>query len=207
MIAVLLPSRGLVHSRTMQDILANVLGTDLDVGFYFSHGNNIPDSHNLVVEEAMKDKPDYLWLVEDDMQLPPGILKELLEAHTDIALADYPVRGDQHSVTRNKDGEFLYGGLGCVLIKKKVFKEKLAPPFFRTDYSYTPDMEQVEPMGNHGLLDVDFYQQCKWARIEVKVINMTAGHYFLKSPELPKFGNDTGSQYKVETWSFSQPWK
>lgn len=204
MLAICLPSRALVHSRTMQDILANCLGID-ELGFYFSHGNPIPDCHNLIVEEALEDKPDHLWLVEDDQQFPHGILKELLEANTDIAVADYPVRQNKHSVTYI-GGQFQYAGLGCVLIKPWVF-EALEKPYFRVDTEYVMSPEGLTPtpavMANHGLSDVDFYQRAlAIPHIEVKVIDMAAGHYHLKTPELPKYGNQTALDYTVDLWKF-----
>ena len=204
MLAVAIPSRALIHSRTVQDILANI-GDEREVGFYFSHGNPIPDCHNIIVEEALKDKPDYIWMVEDDQQLPHGILKELMEANADVAVADYPVRVSKHSVTY-MHGDFQYGGLGCVLIKPEVF-EKLGKPYFRTDTEYVMSDEGLSPtptvMGNHGLHDVDFYQRCIELSLDIQVIEMTAGHYYLKEPSLPKFGNNTALEYKVDLWSFT----
>ena len=203
MIAVVLASRGLVHSRTMQDILANV-GDEREVGFYFSHGNPIPDCQNIIIEEALEDKPDYIFMVEDDQQLPHGILKELMETDADIAVADYPVRGNKHSVTY-MHGDFQYAGLGCVLIKPSVF-ERLSKPYFRTDTEYVVQDGELTPtqavMGNHGLSDVDFWQRCIELDVDNKVIEMTAGHYYLKKPELPKFGNNTALEYIVEEWKF-----
>ena len=195
-----IPSRALVHSRTMQDVIACSNG--YNVNWYFSHGNPIPDCFNIIVEEAVRDKNDYIFIVEDDMKLPHDILKKLLSANVDIALADYPVKKDKHTVAWSAKGEFLYGGVGCVLIKFKVFKIKLTPPYFRTDYGYTLDMEQVSPMGNHGLQDVDFYQQCKWANCSIAVIDTPVGHYYLKEPKLPKYGNKTALEYVVEDWEF-----
>jgi hypothetical protein len=203
-IAVCLPSRALVHSRTMQDILANALGED-ELGFYFSHGNPIPDCQNIIVEEALLDKPDYIWMVEDDQQLPSDILKELLEANADIAVADYPVRGNKHSITYIR-GSFAYAGLGCVLIKPHVF-DRLERPYFRVDTEYVLSEEGLTPtkavMGNHGLSDVDFWQRCIELDLDIKVIDTLAGHYYLKKPELPKFGNNTALEYEVETWTFT----
>lgn len=204
MLAIALPSRGLVHSRTIQDILANALGVD-ELGFYFSHGNPLPDAHNIIVEEALKDKPDYIWLVEDDQQLPHGILEQLIEADADLAVADYPVRGNKHCVTYMR-GIFQYGGLGCTLVKSEVF-EKLDKPYFSCDREYVMSDEGLTPvptqMNNHGGSEVDFWQRClQIPSIDVKVIEMTAGQYFLKEPQLPKWGNETAKQYVVETWKF-----
>ena len=348
MIAVVLASRGLVHSRTMQDILANALGKD-ELGFYFSHGNPIPECQNIIIEEALLDEPEYIWMCEDDNQYPPDILKELLEANADIAVADYPVRGNKHSVTYIR-GVFQYAGLGCVLVRPWVFErlkqrfldenraileewnvigqtvktrsssskanerkiigkniatntgentpqpvsgqnmetEELTQtgtsgldptekdershstalswkknsaensskmnqstistesetttgqrtsnygwgqfvtdkepqisfahiaqnhilwskgPYFRTDTEYVMTDEGLMPtqtvMGNHGLSDVDFWQRCIELDLDIKVIDTPAGHYYLKKPELPKFGNNTALEYEVVTWSFT----
>jgi hypothetical protein len=57
-------------------------------------------------------------------------------------------------------------------------------------------------MGNHGLQDVDFYQQCKWANCSVKVIDTPVGHYSLEKPKLPKYGNKTALEYSVKLWEF-----
>jgi len=197
MIAVCIPSRGLMHSRTMQDILANTLGKD-ELGFYFSHGFPIPDSHNIPVEEALADKPDYIFLVEDDMALPSDILERMLEADVDLCVADYPVNG-LPCIKYAKDGELLYAGVGCVLVKPWIFK-KLGKPYFRTDTSYMADT--MEPVPNkdpnaHGLLDVDFWVRALKLNPSYVVIG-SVGHYNLVSPQLPKRGNQTGLEYKVE---------
>lgn len=203
-IGACVPSRGLVHSRFMQDVIAATLG--YNVNWYFSHGNPIPDAQNILVEEALGDKNDYLFLVEDDQQLPHDILRHLLEADADIAVADYPVRGDKHCVTY-ANGVLQYAGLGCTLVKAEVF-EKLDKPYFRTDTEYVMTKEGLTPttavMGNHGLLDVDWWQRCLAVPfIDVKVIKQTAGHYYLEEPKLPKWGNGTAKEYKVDTWLFS----
>lgn len=203
MIGVVLPSRGLVHSRTLQDLLVNCL--PYECSWYFSHGNPIPLCHNICVEEALKDHHDYLLLAEDDNQYPPGILKELLEADADVAVADYPVRKSHHSVTY-MHGDLQYAGLGCVLVKAEVF-EKLEKPYFRTDTEYVMSDEGLMPtparMGNHGLSDVDWWQRVlQIPYIDVKVIDMTAGHYWLEKPKLPKFGNNTALEYQIDTWGF-----
>src|ERR1017187_2416520 len=109
-IGLCLPSRGLLHSRTMQDLIAMTL--NYPVNWYFSHGNNIPECHEIVVEEALKDKNDYILLVEDDNAYNHDTLKDLLDANADIAVADYPVRATQHSAILYK-GKVVHAGLGC----------------------------------------------------------------------------------------------
>ena len=50
MIAVILPSRGLIFSRTADEILQNL--KDIPHKIYFSHRKPIPDCFNEPVEEA-----------------------------------------------------------------------------------------------------------------------------------------------------------
>lgn len=185
-----------MHSRTMQDVLANLKNLDA-IGFYFAHGHPIPDCHNIIVEEALEDKPDYIWLVEDDQAIPPGTLDKLLGADAEVAVCDYPVNG--LPCIKYKDGEFLYGGLGCTLIKTEVF-DKLQRPYFRTDTEYQEETMDPRPSRNpnaHGLLDVDFWVRIAEANVKVTVVG-NVGHYKLISPLLPKRGNQTGLLYKVE---------
>ncbi len=154
----------------------------------------------------MLDKFDYIWLVEDDMQLPRGILQELIESDADVAIADYPVHKNLPTVKRDMYGEFLSAGLGCVLIKPHVF-EKLERPWFRTDTQYigaelSPQPVRSKPEEVHGLQDTDFWVRVRQIpNITIKVIETKIGQYNLVEPKLPKHGNHTGEQYVVETWT------
>jgi len=202
MIVVAVPSRGLIHSRTMDDVLANVEGYKNH--FVFAHGENIPDSHNSVIEQARELQPDYIWLVEDDMHLPAGTLFTMLEeieGH-EIVVCDYPCGVDKPTVFY-LGGEFAYAALGCVLIRPEAL-DKLMPPVFRTDTSYQIQDDQLIPSPSrgqpHGLLDVDFWVRVKEANIDFVVSKKKVGHYYLKSPQIPKTGNHTGKMYQVDTW-------
>lgn len=188
-----------MHSRTMQDILANV-GSLTEVGFYFSHGNPIPDCHNIIVEEALLDNPTHLWLCEDDQAFPYDTLDKLLRADVDVATCDYPVN-NQPVIRYDSQGDLLYGGLGCVLIRREVF-DKLQRPFFKTDIEYQQEGDELIPRkaslpNPHGGDDVDFWVQVREAGASVKVVG-NIGHYKLHSPELPTHGNNSALLYKVE---------
>lgn len=200
MIAVLTPSRGLLHSRTAEE-LNNEL-RPFEWRWFISHGLPIPDCFNDLVTRALKTDASHLLFVEDDMHLPKGIFEELLAEDVDIALADYPVKETQHSVMY-LDGEFAYGGVGLCLVKREVF-DLMDPPYFRTHVAYQiQDGKLIPGPANakaHGLQDVDFFQRTK--DLSVSVIPRNAGHYFLKKPELPKYGNDTALEYEVELWEF-----
>lgn len=140
------------------------------------------------------------------MQLPRGILQELIESDADVAIADYPVHKNLPTVKRDMYGEFLSAGLGCVLIKPHVF-EKLERPWFRTDTQYigaelSPQPVRSKPEEVHGLQDTDFWVRVRQIpNITIKVIETKIGQYNLVEPKLPKHGNHTGEQYVVETWT------
>lgn len=165
-----------------------------------AHGLPIPDCFNNLVDRALRTDCTHLLFVEDDMHLPRGIVEDLLAEDTDIALADYPVRETQHSVMY-LDGEFAYGGTGLCLVRREVF-DLMEPPYFRTHVAYQiQDGKLIAGAATaeaHGLQDVDFYQRTK--DFSVSVIPRNAGHYFLKKPELPKYGNDTALEYEVLLW-------
>lgn len=203
-IAVCMPSRALVHSRAMQDIIANTL--NYEVNWYFAHGLPIPDCHNALIEEALEDKNDYIWLVEDDMHIPPGTLKKMFKVleNNDVVHCDYPVgRSREPVIHRDSRGELLYGGLGCLLLRPMVF-ETIGLPHFRTDYEYNISDDKMTPNeavipNAHGLLDPDFWYRVRQHE-EIRVAQgPDVGQYYLISPELPKYGNGTALEYVVET--------
>lgn len=189
-----IPTRGLVHSRTIEDVLKNT-----DEPILFAHGLPVPEANNDVTRRALELNPSHIWFVDDDMALPEGILQELIAADTDIALADYPVCKDIPTA-HFRDGEFLYGGLGCVLVKADVL-HALGEPYFSTAVRYSfKNLEPARvkhPYKEHGLHDVHFFRQTIARGAEVKVIETTVGQYHFPAAPRPK-GNDTG--YEVEEW-------
>ncbi len=132
-IAVILPSRGLMMSQTADELLQNLQGYDYDI--YFAHGLPIPLCFERPLRRALKSSEDYthIWFVEDDMKLPESTLESMLVADKDIVAMDYPVsREGQGSVFYNAEGEVIFTGTGCLLVKREVF-DALDKPYFRTD--------------------------------------------------------------------------
>lgn len=205
-IAVVVCSRGMVHSRTMADIFKVLDGYDWEL--VMTHGLPIPDCLNEGVAQALRLYPDYILTIEDDMQLPLGIVQSLIDANVDIAISDYPVREYMHCVIQNKD-RIACAGFGCTLIRREVF-DVLDEPYFSDEREYKLDKRtlELEPRPTtftkeqrYGLHDVDFYYRTQALGLTHKVITAyQAGQYFLESPKLPKDGNLTGLEYKVATW-------
>lgn len=212
-IAICIPSRGMLHSRFMDDVLQNVLWAfdhfDYTYQFYFSHGRPQPDAENFIVEKALEWQPDYLWILDDDMLLPEQMLtvlvSKIMQVDTPVVVAHYPVARDQDAL-HIRDGQFESAGMGCVLIRPSAF-EALERPYFRCDTQYvwngaTLDPEPVppnhEPYQIHGLHDVDFFQRLLKTGIEPAIVDLKAGQYNLVDINIRKIGNHTNQT--VEEW-------
>lgn len=128
-ISVVQPTRGLVFSEAQTSLEQNLAGYDYKI--YRSFNLTIPDCQNILVEEALKDKSDYLFFHEEDCVLPDGAIDDLVMAKADISCIDYGVQG-YGCVAKSKEGEILWCGIGCTLVKREVF-DKLDKPYFRSD--------------------------------------------------------------------------
>lgn len=205
MIAIILPSRGLMQSRTADDILRNIEG--LPYKFYFAHRRPIPECFEEPTELALADEDiTHLWFVEDDMQLPDDTLTRMLEFNEDVVTCDYPVTKDgKGAVFYDTSGKVVYFGTGCTLIHRRVF-DLLPRPYFRTDKVWTPLNygASVKFVGNkksdkhagYGLHDVNFGIELFKRRIPVHVAGKV-GQY-----KLVRWG-DSGTnkgQHQIETW-------
>lgn len=154
--AVATPSRGLVHSRTLAAVAANIEAAcgphvrNRYATWAISHDLPIPDAHNRVTEQILGEhmEVDYIWFVEEDVvPTDENTLTRLIWLFEDtddefpnagIAIADYPMPGEgplAGTVHRFGGDEILYCGLGCTLVKREVF-EALERPYFRTDTQY-----------------------------------------------------------------------
>lgn len=212
-IAICIPSRGMLHSRFMEDVLNNILDmfdhVDYTYRFFFSHGQPQPNAENFIVENALKWQPDVLWILDDDMLLPPQMLYtcwlKMIETQSQVVVAHYPVARNQDAL-HIRDGQFESAGMGCVLIRPSAF-DVLERPYFRCDTQYTWDGEKLvpgpvpdnhEPQSVHGLHDVDFFQRLLKGGITPAIVDLKAGQYNLLDINIRKIGNHTNQT--VEEW-------
>lgn len=141
MIAVCLPSRGLVFSKTMQSVIEGMQALNkLGIATIYcsSHGLKIPDCHNLCVEQAMSNTSvKKMFMFEEDNFLFPDAFVALATNDADVVTIQYNDKnGSPHGIIHyNEAGEVLWGGLGSTVIKREVF-ETLGAPYFRTDTLY-----------------------------------------------------------------------
>ena len=186
MIGVCIPSRGLIFAE-VEDALSREL-TIWSSKIYRSFTLPIPDSHNSLVEKALADKCKWILFIEEDTVIPEGGLRKLLEADADIACIDYSVAG-YSCITRDKNtNEILWCGMGCTLVKSKVFA-KLEKPYFRSDklllLNSWPNVEWIDAGAQgYGGQDIYFCMMARKAGFKIEQVEGECKH--LKLEELGK---------------------
>ena len=169
-LAILIPSRGLVFSETIDEVLREAAPFHYQI--FFAHSRPIPECFNEPMEKILQGSFDYVWIVEEDMVLPKGILKELLDLGQPIATSDYPAVEGVMCVKRDNEGKVLYTGTGCLLIERGVL-ELVDKPVFNTENMYGEDgkflgkRDPREPI--YGQHDVHFFMQIRSLGIPIGV--------------------------------------
>ena len=204
-VAIILPSRGLIFSKTADEILRNLKG--IPHKFFFSHGKPIPECFETPTQLALKDKSiSHLWFVEDDMVLPDGILQDLLAENANAVTCDYPVtKTGRGSVFYDGGGSVVFCGTGCLLVKRKIFNGLRAPYF--TDkirwsiLNYGEAVKLVALDGDvdgYGLHDITYSIKLWNNGIVIKVLPIKLGQRRLIA--LGDSGSNNGA-HKIEVWT------
>lgn len=181
MIAICIPSRGLVHSRTLEHIMDNIFPVENDFEFFFSHDLPIPECFNDVTERAIEAGADYIWYVEEDMGFPDGTFDYLLMMmkNCDAATLDYPVTDHHNAISDSVLGKPIFG-TGCLLIKVDALKDVLP---FRSDVEYRVNSNTTgtrDPHSVYGHHDVHMSVQLQDKGYEVGIAPMKGWQYRLK---------------------------
>jgi len=189
-IVVATPSRGTIHSRTIEAVMANVRDVPGFLGWTVTHDLPIPDCHETVTEQALASGAGLIWFVEEDVIPPPDALREslrLVAEGYDMVAVDYPVGAASDGwgcLVRNAEGEILWCGLGATLIRREVF-EKLPQPWFATDTRYIkrgggvwePAPQVLPNEKRYGQQDIYFCMTLREAGFRIgQVPDMTASH-------------------------------
>lgn len=201
-----------MFSRTAAEVLENLRGVNHKI--FFAHRKPIPNCFEDPTQEALKD-PDvtHLWFVEDDMILPPDILKQMINFEEDVVAADYPVtKQGQGALFKDASGKVIFSGTGCLLVKRPVF-DKLKKPYFRSDVGWSAlnygkklikliATDRGTNFKTYGLHDVTFGVKLFKAGIPINVIPVTLGQRKLIA--LGKVGTNDGA-HQIEEWTKVKP--
>ena len=201
MIAIIMPSRGLIFSETMEDVLDNCLYVD-NYRIFFSNGRPIPEAFEIPTQQALNRHFTHIWYVEEDMILPNRILSKMINLDADVVSADYPVGSGESAITY-KDGVPMYGGTGCLLIRTAVFK-MLTPPYFETDTEYDTEGNVIGTKSEaakavmYGQHDIGLWMKFKELGIIPQIIDLPCGQRRLEALGQP--GINTGTHKIREMW-------
>jgi len=200
-IGICLSSRGMMFSKTTESIFNNIKGFE-NCELYMAHGLPIPICFNYTIKRALDSGCDYIWLVEEDMDIPEGTLKRMLQLQKPIVTCNYADRRSGCQLISRSGGKVLFSGMGCLLIKREVL-EKVEAPWCRTgvfwkvwnedetvfDWEYQPDITFRE----YGSQDVYLCTAMRKAGYEITELeNANIGHMKLieKAEDVKNNGGD-----------------
>lgn len=205
-IITLMPTRGIMFTVAQEAYEREMINNNQIPFCLRTKDVPIPDCRNQLVGEArQQDWWTHALLLDDDIVMPEGGLKALIEANTDVAFIDYPhhmegfdkdklvdlsygvaVYDNWRPGQPTDDKDIAWAGLGCVLVKREVFEKMEGPIFQCTNWTYKRDIDtgelrmgkagDYEDAGNAGE-DTFFYFNLRRLNIKAKKIpNMVAGH-------------------------------
>lgn len=211
-IVVAMPTRGIILTEVEDALDRNIAECGQIPMVLRTHDMPLPLCRNFVIETALKLKWTHILLLDDDVILPKGALKELIKLNTDVAVMDYPMKNlnDVDSsfgtVVTDKDGSVAWAGLGSVLIKREVFEKIDQPWFILTNHriqrsndgqiGFFASQRQVGPEVSAGE-DTYFYLQVRKAGFKVKVAKKTAKHCYIEQLVSPVANSRYQSTHKI----------
>lgn len=202
-LAVVVPSRGLMFSETLEELLGEL--QDFDYEIFWAHGKSLPDCFNEPTERALADPEVYAVLFcEDDMIIPKGILKEMFMTRYPVVALDYPFQqqGDA-TCLHDPKGMAYWTGTGFMVAARQLL-EKMEKPIWRTERTFDPfiDKDTIHFWPRkldkvfYGLHDLNFGLVLYSAGVPIYPMSITAGQR--KLVELGKSGSNQGSHNIIE---------
>lgn len=197
-LAVVVPSRGLMFSETLEDLLRELEGFNYEI--FWAHQKPLPQAFNEPTEIALKD-PDVFAVLfcEDDMVLPEGILKEMFAKNYPVVAMDYPFQqnGDA-TILHDPKGYAFWSGTGFLLVAKAVL-ENMDKPIWRTDRTFDPFIDEdtihfwPRKLNKvyYGLHDLNFGLTLYSAGLPIMPMERTGGQHKLRS--LGKVASNNGA--------------
>lgn len=186
-LAVVVPSRGLMFSRTFEELLGELEGLDYEI--FWAHAKGLPECFNEPTERALADPEVYAVLFcEDDMIIPKGILREMFAQQYPVVALDYPFQQNGDSTClHDPEGMAFWTGTGFMLVSRAIL-EQLEKPIWRTDRTFDPFIDhdtihfwprKLEKVF-YGLHDLNFGMVLYSAGVPIQPMQKTAGQRKLK---------------------------
>lgn len=181
-LAVILPSRGLMFSQTLEELLNELDGFNYEI--FWSHEKSLPDCFNEPTEAALADPEVFAILIcEDDMIIPKGMLRRMFDEKYPVVAMDYPFRHNGDATTlHDPEGNAYWTGTGFILIARAVL-DNMNRPIWRTDRTFDPfvDFDTIHFWPRklnkvfYGLHDLNFGLQLYSAGLPIHVMAQTGG--------------------------------
>lgn len=204
-LGVIIPSRGLIFSQTLEELLGELESFNHPYRISWSHGKSLPQCFNDPTEELLADDSIYaVLIVEDDMIIPKGILRKMFMAKYPVTALDYPFQKNGDSTClHDPQGKAFWTGTGFMLVAKSVLQQ-MEKPIWRTDTTFDPfigkDTIHFWPRKldkiYYGLHDLRFGLLLYSAGVPVMPMKETAGQR--KLIELGKKGINDGAHQIME---------
>jgi hypothetical protein len=202
-LAVVLPSRGLMFSETLEELLREL--EDFDYEIYWSHARSLPDCFNHPTEKALNDPEVFAVLYcEDDMIIPKGILKKMFAVKYPVVALDYPFQQQGDSTClHDPKGMAFWTGTGFLLVAKSVLLN-MERPIWRTNMTFDPfiDKDTIHFWPRkldkvyYGLHDLRFGLLLYSAEMPIYPMEQTAGQR--KLVKLGQSGVNDGAHEIIE---------
>lgn len=187
-LAVILPSRGLMFSKTLEDLLRELKGFKYKI--FWSHERSLPECFNIPTEEALADPEVFAVLFcEDDMILPEGILQEMFAKRYPVVALDYPFQQNGDATTlHDPEGMAYWTGTGFMLVARQIL-ENIPKPIWQTGRTFDPFVDKDTlhfwprklNKTYYGLHDLNFGLTLYSAGVPVMPMERTAGQHKLKN--------------------------
>lgn len=202
-LAVVVPSRGLMFSETLEELLSELEGYNYQI--FWSHAKGLPACFNDPTEEALADSDVFAVLYcEDDMIIPKGILNKMFSMRYPVTALDYPFQqqGDA-TVLHDPKGFAYWTGTGFMLVAKSVL-QNMEKPIWRTDTTFDPfiDKDTIHFWPRklnkiyYGLHDLRFGLVLYSAGLPIQPMAITAGQR--KLIKLGESGTNNGTHEIME---------
>lgn len=190
-IIALMPTRGLIVTETEMALDRELAMNQQMPVIIRTHDLPLPVSRNFLVDCALaQDWWTHALLLDDDVILPEGALKEMLKLKANIAVMNYPIHikldgKPVGTIVHDHDNSIAYAGLGAVLVEREVFEKMPSPWFALTQYRvrrgnkgeigfYAGQQDDGQQLSAGE--DTHFYLQARKHNFSVKETKKTAEH-------------------------------